>query len=86
MDTKAPIDGRSYLVVHQSREKWENLYSFLFFSSFKNGWLCIVCSQYEEGDEFWRTKGGSKGNIITADSLHMKNPKSAQRQSQNVQK
>ena len=56
MDTKAPIDGRSYLVVRQSREKWENLHPFLFSSS-KNGWLCIVCSEYGKGDEFWRTKG-----------------------------
>ena len=61
MDTKAPIGGRLYLVVHQSREKWENLYPFLFFSSSKNGWLCIVCSEYGEGDEFWRTKGVKQG-------------------------
>ena len=61
MDTKAPIDGRSHLVVHQPREKWKNLYPFLFFSSYKNGWLCIVCSEYGEGDEFWRTKGVKQG-------------------------
>ena len=51
----------SYLVVHQWREKWENLYPFLFFSSYKNGWLCIVCSEYGEGDEFWRAKGVKQG-------------------------
>ena len=60
MDTNAPSDGRSYLVVHRSREKWENLYPFLFFSS-KNGWLCIVYSEYGEGDEFWIAKGVTQG-------------------------
>ena len=78
MDTKAPIDGHSYLVVHQSHEKWEHFYPFLFFTSSKNGWLCIVCSEYGEGDEFGEQKVLSKGNILTAYSLHIRNPKNAQ--------
>ena len=58
MDTQ---DGHSSLTVHQSSEKWENLYPFLFFSSSKNGWLCTVSSEYGEGDEFWRKKGVQQG-------------------------
>ena len=54
---QSEIDGRSYLLIHQSREKWENAYPFLFFSEAKNGWLCSVCIEYGKGDEFWRTKG-----------------------------
>ena len=37
---------------------------FFFFSSSKNGWLCIVCSEYGEGDEFWRTKGVKQGEHL----------------------
>ena len=43
--------------AHQSHEKWQILYPFLFFSSSKNEWLCTICSDYEEGNKFWRTKG-----------------------------
>ena len=75
MAIKALIDGRSYLL--------ENLYPFLFFSSSKieNGWLYIVCREYGQGDE---SKVLSKVNILTEHSMHMKNPKSTQRQSRNV--
>ena len=54
---QSELDGRSYLLIHQSQEKWENAYPFLFFSEAKNGWLCSVCSEYGKGDKFWRTKG-----------------------------
>ena len=54
---QSELDGRSYLLIHQSQEKWENAYPFLFFSEAKNGWLCSVCSKYGKGDKFWRTKG-----------------------------
>ena len=60
IDTQVHIDGCPYLAVHQSCENWENLYPFLFFSS-KNGRLCILCSEYGEYDEFWRTKGAQQG-------------------------
>ena len=57
VETKqSELNGRSYLLIHQSREKWQNAYPFLFFSEAKNGWLCSVCSEYGKGDEFWRTK------------------------------
>ena len=54
---QSKLDGRSYLLIHQSQEKWENAYPFLFFSEAKNGWLCSVCNEYGKGDEFWCTKG-----------------------------
>ena len=86
MDTKAPIGGRSYLVVHQSREKWENLYLFSSFLLLKMD----GCASYAQNMGKVMNLGGqkvlSKRNILTAHSLHMKNPKSTQRQSQNVQK
>ena len=69
-------DGRSYLLIHQSREKWENMFSFLFFSEAKNSWLCRVCSEYSKGDEFWRTKGLSKRTTKKEFSSHTKNPRS----------
>ena len=45
------IDGRSYVFIHQSREKCENAFPFLFISEAKNGWSW-VCSEYGKGDEF----------------------------------
>ena len=51
------LDGRSYLLIHQTQEKWGNAYPFLFFLEAKNGWLCNVCSEYGKGDEFWHTTG-----------------------------
>ena len=52
------IDGRSYLVVHQSHEKWENRFPFAYYSASKKGWLCKVCSNYKgSGDEYWKSKG-----------------------------
>ena len=54
---QSELDGRSYLLIHQSGEKWVNAYPSLFFSEAKNGWLCSVCSEYGKGDEFWHTKG-----------------------------
>ena len=57
---QSELDGRSYLLIHQSQEKWENAYPFLFFSEAKNGWLCSVCSKYGKGDKFWHTKGVKK--------------------------
>ena len=57
---QSELDGRSYLLIDQSWEKWENAYPFLFFSEAKNGWLCSVCSKYGKGDKFWHTKGVKK--------------------------
>ena len=54
---QSKLDGRSYLLINQSQEKWENAYPFLFFSEAKNCWLCSVCSEYGKGDKFWCTKG-----------------------------
>ena len=51
------IDRRSYLVVHQAYRKWENLYLLIHYSAATNSWLSKVCSEYDEGDEYWRTKG-----------------------------
>ena len=56
-DEVANIDGRSYLVVHQAQEKWENLFPFAYYSASKNGWLCKTCSGYGGGDDYWRSKG-----------------------------
>ena len=54
---KLPLmDVHIYLCINHV-----NLYPFLFFFSSKNEWLCIVCSEYGEGDEFWRTKGVKQG-------------------------
>ena len=39
---QSELDGRSYLLIHQSQEKWKNAYPFLYFSECKNGWLCSV--------------------------------------------
>ena len=37
--------------------KWEQLHSWAYFSSSKNGWLCKICEEYSEtGDEFWKSK------------------------------
>ena len=52
---QSELDGRPYLLIHQSQEKWENVYPLLFFSEGKSVWLCSVCSKYGNGDEFWRT-------------------------------
>ena len=66
------LDGRSYLLIHQSWEKWENAYPFLFFSKAKNGWLCSLCIEYGKGDKFWRTKGEHPKRIF---ERHQKSPK-----------
>ena len=57
---QSELDGRSYLLIDQSQEKWENAYPFLFFSEAKNGWLCSLCGKYGKGDKFWHTKGVKK--------------------------
>ena len=77
---QSELDGRSYLLIHQSQEKWENAYPFLFFSEAKNGWLCSVCSEYGKGDEFWRTKGLSKRNNQNEFLNGTKNPLSTRKQ------
>ena len=77
---QSKLDGRSYLLIHQSQEKWENAYPFLFFSEAKNGWLCSVCSEYGKGDEFWRTKGLSKRNNQNEFLNGTKNPLSTRKQ------
>ena len=61
-----------YLAVHQPREKWENLYSFLFFSSPKNA---SYAPNRGKAMHFREQKVLSKVNILTAHSIHMKNPK-----------
>ena len=45
--------------VHCASITWKvgNSLPFFFFSSSKNGWLCTICSDYEEGNKFWKTKG-----------------------------
>ena len=54
-------------------------FSFLFFFQ-----KCIVCSKY---DEFWRTKGVKQGEHPNRTfCTYIKNPKSTQRQSWNMQK
>ena len=69
---QSELDGRSYLLIHQSQEKWENAYPFLFFSEAKNGWLCSLCIEYGKGDKFWRTKGEHPKRIF---ERHQKSPK-----------
>ena len=55
------IDGRSYLIVHQVREKWENLFPFAYFTERKNGWLCKICEEYGKGNDFWSGKAVKHG-------------------------
>ena len=76
---QSEIDGRSYLLIHQSREKWENAYPFLFFSEAKNGWLCSVCSKYGKGDEFWLIRELSKRNTQNEFLNGNKNPLSTKK-------
>ena len=61
-----------YLVVHQPREKWKNLYLFLFFSFSKNA---SYARNMGKGMHFGVQKVLSKVNIQTAHSIHMENPK-----------
>ena len=44
------------LQIRQIQTKWEVSFSFAFCSSSKDGCLCKLCSEYGEGDDFWRSK------------------------------
>ena len=73
---QSELDGRCYLLIHQSREKWQNAYPFLFFLEAKNGWLCCVCSEYGKGDEYWHTKRDKQEEHPTLIfERHQKSPK-----------
>ena len=45
------------LKVHQTQEKWELQYLFAFYSTSNRGWLCHLCNEYGEGDEYWGSVG-----------------------------
>ena len=49
-------DKHSYLQAHQIQSKWEQLFPFAYFSANQNGWLCKICGEYGDGDDYWRTK------------------------------
>ena len=40
------------LEISQTQEKWELRYSFAFCTLSNRGWLCHLCSEYGEGDEY----------------------------------
>ena len=40
--------------IHQIQTKWKVSFPFVFYSSSIDGWLCKLCSEYGEGDDFWR--------------------------------
>ena len=42
-------DGRGLLAAHQAQRKWEELYTFAFYSASSRGWFCKICRQYGEG-------------------------------------
>ena len=48
--------GGSYLLAHQIHEKWETKYPFAYYTAKQNGWLCLICSEYGDGDKYWRTQ------------------------------
>ena len=50
-------DTPNLLEVYQTQEKWELRFPFAYYSASKKGWLCHLCSEYGEGDEYWRSVG-----------------------------
>ena len=48
--------GGSYLLAHQIQEKWEENFLFACYSAHHKGWLCLVCSEYGSGDEYWGSR------------------------------
>ena len=42
-DKNPKKDGRGLLAAHQAQAKWEELYTFAFYSASSRGWFCKIC-------------------------------------------
>ena len=53
---KSMEDEHSYLQAHHIQSKRELLFPFAYFSVSQDVWLCKICGEYGDGNDYWRKK------------------------------